>query len=87
MKGTSTQKTVSMDFAECVKTMLFTVREAHGQVPGRAREPLFRVRGMKASLKGSRGALGRISNGFVDPLGVLGDIIFGKNRVLFEVIC
>ena len=37
----SIQKAVSMNIVECAKTIVFTVREAHGQLPRRVRRPPF----------------------------------------------
>jgi len=47
-----------------------------GQSSGESGDHFFRVRGTKASPKGSRGALGEVSFDFRWFMGVLGGIIF-----------
>ena len=75
-----------MDFVGCVKTMVFTVREAHGQLPGRVRQPLFSRTRDEGLSKGFPGSSRDDFQRFCDPLGVLGDVILSKNRFFFEVI-
>ena len=45
---------------ERARTMVFTVREAHGEVSGSVWEPFFRDRGAKGSQEGSAEVIGPI---------------------------
>ena len=68
---------------EHAKTMVFIVREAYREVPGRAREPLF-PRGRREGA--SRGVWRRIWADFVgfgSLLGSPGASIFGQKSCFF----
>ena len=71
MEAKSTKKMVSTDFVECAQTIVFSVWEAHGQVPGRLRRPCFFALAGRRPLKGSQGVLGTISGDLGSPLGVI----------------
>ena len=49
MESKVIEKLVQRHIVERVKSMAGTVRERHGEVPGRVQEPVFQERGAKAS--------------------------------------
>ena len=77
------KKEVRSHLLEHAKTMAGTVREAYGEVPGRARDTLFAARGAKASPEGSREGSKRIFHDFGCPLGVPWGVILGEKGCLF----
>ena len=72
------KKQVLSHLPEHAKSMAGTVREAYGEVPGRARDTLFSRRGAKASTEGSREGSRRIFHDFGPPLGAPWDTILGE---------
>ena len=68
---------VLLDGTHCgAKPTIFRV----GQSSGKVGDHFFRVRGTKASPKGSPGALGEVSFDFKWFMRILGGIIFRQNR-------
>ena len=79
------KKEVRSHLLEHAKTMAGTVREAYGEVPGRARDTLFAARGAKASPEGSWEGSKRIFHDLGCPLGVPWGVILGEKAVFFAV--
>ena len=79
------EKLVQRHLVERVKSMAGTVREGHGEVPGRVQEPVFSGTRCEGFPIRSRGGFGMIFCDFRCPLGVPGGSIFREKRVLFEV--
>ena len=78
------KKEVRRHLVEHAKTMAGTVREAYGEVPGRARDTLLSARGAKARLLGSREGSKRIFHDLGCPLGIPWGVIWGEEVCLFR---
>ena len=70
---------------EHAKTMAGTVREAYGEVPGRAQDALFSEHGADASPEGSRERSKRIFYDFGYPFGVPGAPFWEQKGVFFAL--
>ena len=80
------KKKVWWNFVEHARTMVFTVREAHGEVSGSVLEPLFFAIAARRAL---RRVLQRCANElfaiFEDSRGSLGNHFSIKNPICFRV--
>jgi hypothetical protein len=74
------EKVVQRQLVERVKSMAGTVRERHGEVPGRVQEPVFSGTRCEGFRIRSRGGLGMIFCDFRCPLGIPWGSIFREKR-------
>ena len=77
------EKVVQRQLVERVKSMAGTVRERHGEVPGRVQEPVFSGTRCEGFPRRSREGFGMIFCDFGCTLGVLG-APFSKKNVFFS---
>jgi hypothetical protein len=82
MESKVIEKVVQRHLVERVKSMAGTVRERHGEVPGRVQEPVFSGTRCEGFPIRSRGGFGMTFCDFSCPLGVPGRSIFREKRCL-----
>ena len=79
------EKVVQRQLVERVKSMAGTVRERHGEVPGRVQESVFSGTRCEGFPRRSRGGFGMIFCDFGCTLGVPGGSVFKEKRDFFKV--
>ena len=79
------EKVVQRHLVERAKSMAGTVREGHGEVPGRVQESVFSGTRCEGFPRRSRGGFGMIFCDFGCTLGVPGGSVFNEKRVFFKV--